>query len=80
MFIKTASAPSSIAIVASLAKKKALKKGLTVARATDILWTLNHPNNWRLLVVDRGWTPEQYEQWIGDLACAQLLRPPPRRK
>jgi hypothetical protein len=41
----------------------------------DILWTINHPNTWQLLVVDRGWTPPQYEQWIGDLACAQLLRP-----
>jgi len=24
-------------------------------------------------VAERGWTPEQYEQWFGDTACAQLL-------
>ena len=54
---------------------KQLRPGLDVDRATDILWTINHPNTWQLLVVDRGWTPAEYEQWTADLACAQLLAP-----
>ena len=62
-------------IVESLAEKKALRPGLSVDRAADILWTLNHPNLWQLLVRERGWTPEEHEQWWGDIACAQLLRP-----
>jgi AcrR family transcriptional regulator len=62
-------------IVESLAKKKALRRGLSVARATDILWTLNHPSTWQLLVGERGWTPEQYERWSGEVACAELLDP-----
>jgi AcrR family transcriptional regulator len=61
------------AIIRSLEQKHALKAGLDVERATDILWTLNHPNTWQLLAGERGWTVEQYEQWTGDLACAQLL-------
>ena len=61
-------------IVESLAGKDALAPGLDVTRATDILWTLNHPNQWQLLVVDRGWTPAEYERWFADTACAQLLR------
>ncbi len=60
-------------IVANLDDKKALKPELDVDRATDMLWTINHPNLWQLLVGERGWTPEQYEQWTGDLACSQLL-------
>ena len=48
-----------------------------MTRATDILWTLNHPDLWLLLVGERGWTPEQFEQWFADTACAQLLRHPP---
>jgi AcrR family transcriptional regulator len=60
-------------IVERLAERKALRRGLGVDRATDILWTLNHPDVWQLLVAERGWTPEQYEQWFGDTACAQLL-------
>jgi AcrR family transcriptional regulator len=61
-------------IVERLAERKALRRGLDVDRATDILWTLNHPDVWQLLVGERGWTPEQYEQWFGDTACSQLLR------
>src|SRR3954470_2213535 len=38
------------AIVASLAEKNALAPGLDVDRAADILWTLNHPDLWQLLV------------------------------
>jgi AcrR family transcriptional regulator len=60
-------------IVERLAERKALRRGLGVDRATDILWTLNHPDVWQLLVAERGWTPEQYEQWFGDTARGQLL-------
>jgi AcrR family transcriptional regulator len=68
------------AIVDSLNEKGALRPNLDVQRAADILWTLNHPNVWQLLVSDRGWTPDQYEQICGDLACYQLLdSPPPNR-
>jgi AcrR family transcriptional regulator len=61
------------AIVAQLAKRKALSPGLNVERAADILWTINHPSTWQLLVVQRGWTPAQYERWSGDAACRELL-------
>jgi AcrR family transcriptional regulator len=60
-------------VVESLAAKDALASGVDVERATDILWTLNHPNLWQLLVEERGWSPEEYERWFADLACAQLL-------
>lgn len=66
-------------IVESLNDKNALVPDLDVERATDILWTLNHPNVWQLLVGERGWTPDRYEEWFADTACSQLLgrrRPP----
>jgi AcrR family transcriptional regulator len=61
-------------IVESIAGKKALRHGPDVERAADILWTLNHPNLWQLLVRERGWSPEQYERWCADTACSQLLK------
>jgi AcrR family transcriptional regulator len=64
------------AIVESLNEKRALRRGLSVDRGTDILWMLNHPGTWHLLVRERDWPPEQYEQWTGDLACAELLENP----
>ena len=60
-------------IVESLHKKQQLQPGLDITRATDILWTLNHPELWLLLVGKRGWTPEEFEQWFGDAASVQLL-------
>lgn len=43
------------------------------AVATDLLWTLNHPDTWYLPVRGCGWTADQYEQWVGDTLVAQLL-------
>jgi AcrR family transcriptional regulator len=63
------------AIIASLDKAKALAPGLDPAHATDVLWTLNHPDVWLLLVGERGWSPKQFEIWLGDTAIDQLLRP-----
>ena len=65
-------------IVQSLHDKRALRAGLDVRSATDTLWTVNHPTVWQLLVGERGWAPERYEQWCADLACAQLLERPAR--
>jgi AcrR family transcriptional regulator len=61
-------------IVECLDDKRALS--VDIDRAADILWALNHPSLWQLLVEERGWTPEEYEQWCADTACAQLLRRP----
>ena len=64
------------AIVEALAQSNGLRGDLDVTRATDILWTLNHPDVWLLLVGRRGWRPEQWEQWFADTVCAQLLDRP----
>lgn len=61
------------AIVDSLDRRNALRRELDVERATDILWTLNHPDVWQLLVRERGWSPEEWERWFESSARAQLL-------
>jgi AcrR family transcriptional regulator len=63
-------------IVEALNARQALRPGLDVTRGADILWTLNHPDLWQLLVGERGWTPDEFEQWFGDAACSQLLARP----
>lgn len=60
-------------LVSMLAHKGALKPGLTTEIATDILWALGSPENYRLLVRERGWTPQRYEDWLGDTATTLLL-------
>jgi AcrR family transcriptional regulator len=65
-------------VVQLLHDQGALRPEVDVDRAADILWTINHPDLWRLLVVDRGWSTEAYEIWTADTACAQLLVAAPR--
>jgi hypothetical protein len=62
-------------IVAALAKNAPLRDGLDVDRAADILWTLNHPDTWLLLVAERGWAPEEWERWFAATVAEQLLAP-----
>jgi AcrR family transcriptional regulator len=67
------------AVLGGLAERLAalgsLASGVDVTRATDLLWTLNHPDTWYLLVRQCGWTADAYEQWVGDTLSAQLLGP-----
>jgi hypothetical protein len=57
----------------SLASKGALRADLDVDRAADILWALNHPALWQLLVGLRGWSPGDYEEWFARASSSQLL-------
>ena len=66
------------AIVDSLAARGALRPGLSADAAGDLLWTLNHPAVWTLLVGERGWTPARFEAWLADAFCSQLLGRPAR--
>jgi AcrR family transcriptional regulator len=61
------------AVVEDLRRRKALQRGLGVARAADILWTLNHPDVYRLLVGQRGWSPDEHETWLVAVLSDQLL-------
>ena len=61
-------------VVKSIHKRKGLKPGLTVDRAADILWSLNHPHVYLLLLRSRGWSEDDYERWLGDITCAELLQ------
>jgi AcrR family transcriptional regulator len=60
-------------IVEAIASGGALRRDLDVDEATDILWTLVHPDVARLLVDVRGWKPARYEEWCAETAQAQLL-------
>ena len=62
-------------VVDRLVRLKALKPGVTPTKATDILWTFNHPDVWLLLHDERGWSAREFERWLRDSADAALLIP-----
>lgn len=51
----------------------ALKAGLSVESARDILWTVNSHAVYDLLVIERGWSPERYRDWIAATNMHALL-------
>lgn len=52
-----------------------LGDGLDIGTATDVLYAIGSPETYRLLVVDRGWSPERFEQWYGDTIERLILAP-----
>jgi TetR/AcrR family transcriptional regulator, regulator of autoinduction and epiphytic fitness len=50
-----------------------LRPDLTVARAADILWLYVGPWAYRVLVTERGWTPDEYEEWLARTLYVQLM-------
>ncbi len=49
-----------------------LPAGLSLAQATDILWTYSSPEVYDLLVIRRGWSLEQYATFISAGLAAHL--------
>jgi hypothetical protein len=61
-------------IVGHLQAIGALCPGLSFERARDILWTLIAWEVYELLVIERGWSPDDWESWIAESAAVLLLR------
>ena len=58
-----------------LAATGRLRPGLSVGRAADIIWSMNSPEFYLLLVGQRGWSPDAFERWLGDAWILLLLAP-----
>jgi AcrR family transcriptional regulator len=63
-------------IADALARAGKLRPELKGRDAADIIHVLMSPEVYRLLVVDRGWKPGRYEQWLRTTLIEQLLPGP----
>ncbi|NQX17969.1 TetR/AcrR family transcriptional regulator [Rathayibacter sp. VKM Ac-2857] len=52
-----------------------LRDGMSAEEAGDILYALASPQLWNLLALERGWSSERLEQFLGN-ALTRLLLPP----
>lgn len=50
-----------------------LRSGLEVDAAAEVLVALASPECYQLLVLERGWTPDRWELWLGEAAGRLLL-------
>lgn len=60
-------------VVRALKKLGPLRAGLTIGTATDLLWLLNDPANYSLLVAERRWPAARYRRWLTETMQTQLL-------
>lgn len=54
--------------------EKAFLPELTLPRVRDILWALTGRDLYRMLVLEHGWTSDEYEQWLGQLLVKALIK------
>ena len=59
-------------IARTLARRGSLRDDVRERDAVDIVHALMSPEVYRLLVVDRGWSPDKYQQWLGATLVQQL--------
>ncbi|BCT78018.1 hypothetical protein SCMU_38600 [Sinomonas cyclohexanicum] len=48
---------------------------LSAEEAVAVAWTMLGPDNYAHLVYDRGWTPDRYEEWVGQALVDLTLTP-----
>ncbi len=58
---------------ALLDARGALRPGISKREARDVLWTLNSPELYELLVFERGWSTRRYGHWVTQQLAAALL-------
>jgi AcrR family transcriptional regulator len=58
-----------------LKRRGYLREGVSVAQATDIIWTCTSDELYDLLVTQRGWSAPQFGRFLADYMIATLLPP-----
>jgi AcrR family transcriptional regulator len=56
-----------------------LRRGVTLAEATDVLWTCSSVELYELLVLKRGWSMPRFAEFVSGFMIATLLPSNPRR-
>jgi len=57
----------------NLANTGSLRRGVTIKRAAEIMWTYSSPELYELLVLTRGWPLKHYSTFVADAMIAALL-------
>ncbi|MFT3741557.1 MAG: hypothetical protein QM752_02620 [Gammaproteobacteria bacterium] len=59
--------------IQTIAKDQSLSSNISLSKARDILWALTGRDMYRMLVIERSWKSEEYENWLGDLLINLLI-------
>jgi AcrR family transcriptional regulator len=62
-------------IAESIAKRGALRRGVSLRRATDVMLTLLSAETYQQLSIRRGWSAADCRKWLVEVLTEQLLAP-----
>jgi AcrR family transcriptional regulator len=62
--------------VETMANEKIFTDRLSVSKVRDILWAFTGRDFYRMLVMERSWSSDEYEKWLADLLIQTLLYNP----
>jgi AcrR family transcriptional regulator len=60
---------------AALDRTGKLRAGMSSAEVPAVIWAMTSSDVYSMLVVERGWTPNRYEDWLGTALIDLLLVP-----
>ena len=55
-------------------KDKTLLGNLNTSKARDVLWAFTGRDIYRMLVIERGWSSDDYEKWLASILVQTLLK------
>lgn len=62
--------------IKAMAEEQSLRADLSVKKARDILWAFTGRDLYRMLVVEQGWTSDDYEKWLAQMLANTLVGDP----
>jgi AcrR family transcriptional regulator len=64
-------------VARGLVERRALRDGLDEDAAHDVIYALMSPEVGNVLITERGWSLDRYEEWLASTLCDVLLKRPP---
>ncbi len=59
--------------IKAMSEENSLARGISVNKARDLLWVFTGRDIYRMLVIEQGWSSEEYEKWLGQLLVNTLI-------
>ena len=67
---------SQKSMVDFISQKGWLQPTVNASKARDVLWAFTSRELYGMLVRQRGWSPQEYEEWLGNVLVSELLVQP----
>jgi AcrR family transcriptional regulator len=61
-------------VVERLVARSLLRPGMSASEALGVIWAMTAADLYNQLVFDQGWSPDRYEEWLGQALMGLVMR------